>query len=857
MRSKRVSRYERNKAKELDFSGVLITDVYGTEKNSSLLLCFMKGLIIFLVCSGTVTGFCDAFSLPYNKPVIILTSLLVSMVVSLIYVRKKVFYIGYTVFLILFAIELVRYYMYANSGFQAIMNTVREEYAAYFNMSYVRNAEEFYENRYITITITLIFIICFLVILLNITVSRYMNLAETFFISFIILEIPWYIGYKPPLTSLLLTMTGCITVWILQRGAFLRMVVPSKHSSDYVSDNILGRKSYTTRGSVKGIRNVLCFSSVIGFIVCIFSIGIYDKSLGEIQPNSVKAVADDYVQIFVRNGIRGFFDRYNSVNGLYRGALGGVSSAQPDFETDLIVSFTPYYPDTVYLRGYKGSDYTGTNWYNYCYVEDPEGGISEILTGEVIDAYDEEYLRLVSEDGTASALMEVCYVDNSFARSVVPYNTCYDKVKSISQPAFWELYSDNEASAPNIRLAKQISFTPYYPSNYFNNATVNTLPKLSEIGKNDAIPFDYESYVRLVCTSVPSALNTYLEEFCINNNYFGLDRSENLISYEYDAETAERVNAFRLSAGEAIAELFSEEYPYTLSPGKTPTDEDFVKYFLEEQRKGYCSHFASAATMLLRHLGIPARYVEGYCVPYSLVLKSGRQLNETDPEEWFTGDSLINSDKTTVSVAVSDYYAHAWVEVFLEGKGFVPVEVTPAGNEDVPEGGGFRFNDFFSRLMSVDLGLGSLADDSISFTEDSGNADAVAALGSSDIVFVPVIILLAVVALFWVIYLLVRHLIYVFRIKRLTAGERFDCLVYIRFNELVRYLKRKRLVEEENPLPLELAKLEALRDYRAYFVYIERVLYSDYRSTLTEYKEFCMKCKEMRLFVKLWLKNNR
>lgn len=42
--------------------------------------------------------------------------------------------------------------------------------------------------------------------------------------------------------------------------------------------------------------------------------------------------------------------------------------------------------------------------------------------------------------------------------------------------------------------------------------------------------------------------------------------------------------------------------------------DDFARWFLEESDTGYCIHFASAATVLLRAAGIPARYVEGYAV---------------------------------------------------------------------------------------------------------------------------------------------------------------------------------------------------------------------------------------------------
>lgn len=66
-----------------------------------------------------------------------------------------------------------------------------------------------------------------------------------------------------------------------------------------------------------------------------------------------------------------------------------------------------------------------------------------------------------------------------------------------------------------------------------------------------------------------------------------------------------------------ITNYLAGNYTYTLSPGSTPSDEDFVEYFLFKNKKGYCSHFASATAVILRSLGIPARYVEGYVVTES------------------------------------------------------------------------------------------------------------------------------------------------------------------------------------------------------------------------------------------------
>ncbi|MBQ1934697.1 MAG: transglutaminase domain-containing protein, partial [Clostridia bacterium] len=79
--------------------------------------------------------------------------------------------------------------------------------------------------------------------------------------------------------------------------------------------------------------------------------------------------------------------------------------------------------------------------------------------------------------------------------------------------------------------------------------------------------------------------------------------------------------------------------------------DDFAKWFLFESETGYCAHYATAATVLLRAAGIPARYVEGYFVQCTAGAKT----------------------------AVTNHRAHAWAEYYDSRSGIWNVlEVTPA-----------------------------------------------------------------------------------------------------------------------------------------------------------------------------------
>lgn len=110
---------------------------------------------------------------------------------------------------------------------------------------------------------------------------------------------------------------------------------------------------------------------------------------------------------------------------------------------------------------------------------------------------------------------------------------------------------------------------------------------------------------------------------------------------------------------DAVRHFLETNYTYTKNPGKTPADKDFISYFLTESRKGYCTSFASAAVMLLRASGIPARYAVGLSV---------------DSED------LQNAPLTKEglhALSVNDHHAHAWVEVYVDGLGWRPCEMTP------------------------------------------------------------------------------------------------------------------------------------------------------------------------------------
>ena len=102
---------------------------------------------------------------------------------------------------------------------------------------------------------------------------------------------------------------------------------------------------------------------------------------------------------------------------------------------------------------------------------------------------------------------------------------------------------------------------------------------------------------------------------------------------------------------EAIRRYLQHGFTYTLQAPLLPDRADAVDEFLFVTHQGSCELFASALAVLLRAAGIPARLVTGYT---------------TGSYNVFTGYyDVRNSD------------AHAWVEMFQPGAGWIEMEATP------------------------------------------------------------------------------------------------------------------------------------------------------------------------------------
>lgn len=200
--------------------------------------------------------------------------------------------------------------------------------------------------------------------------------------------------------------------------------------------------------------------------------------------------------------------------------------------------------------------------------------------------------------------------------------------------------------------AKQYLYTPYYALGDYRKEYSLYLDAYIPIA--DASLKEYQ----LRFADQRSIIEEELEQLSETSYYTAL-KDMNLEISEELATVIRQLEIPKLSLStpyeeklQKIKEFMQGFGTYTLTPGNTPEDKDFISYFLLENQQGYCVHYASAATMILRYYGIPARYGSGF--------------------------HIYMDDFENGSAMVKDYQAHAWVEVLDPVLGWLPLEVTPA-----------------------------------------------------------------------------------------------------------------------------------------------------------------------------------
>ena len=374
------------------------------------------------------------------------------------------------------------------------------------------------------------------------------------------------------------------------------------------------------RFAVFGIAGVMCVLIALASVIAPFEENSFSKKF------SLERYSND---MFFENGVGSYYIAWSGV-GYDDANLGGARGALNFDEVLKITSNKPTYIVASYNNSYNGRAF------EISYLEKKR----DHEKGE--NAYDASNIPMNTLLKTASFdKAGLTYTKNPITltyQGKMDFRTIFitNGLTFIENPhkrTLWYDGCDNLYTNQYMKNKFDYSFDSYY---FDIKDELKYLASDAYTGKNPDSSIinqlkleQFERNIENTYRSLPSTVPTRVKE-----------RSEEIIKTSGAETQLEKVNAL-------MNYLYGFEYVYQTDT--IPDGGDFVDYFLFNEKKGYSTYFAAALTVMCREVGIPARYVKGFA-PLS---KGGKD------------QSICNNS------------AHAWVEVYFKGYGWVTFEPSP------------------------------------------------------------------------------------------------------------------------------------------------------------------------------------
>lgn len=597
-------------------TGLIIGESYTGKDNYRLMNLLVRSIVVLAVALGSIDGFMSAFGIGYDMQAVFMFLIAFNIFLTFIQINPLLRVGGY----ILAIWGAVNYYTenvnLIRSGINALTNLMYELVRIKFKLPEVHGFEEIVADRSITIPTLVIFVGCCYLIMLWEICGRTMNIIFTAMVSFAILSMGLYFDGVPSAVSVIMLAAAWILICCIKFNGKYRFSVSGKRQYRIFQ---LGEKQYIFR-----LLNGKAFAQ-LALLVCVFAAVSAAVLNTVISPESYEisvpqSELKEKTDVMIKDVMIIAFSKYKNfeVTGrVSNGQLGMYSSVTLDYEPDLEITYLPSTFEREYLKTFVGTDYSSRGWSTRGAPYDPD-----------------------MTNATAAA------------------------AKAGGQPF-------NKIRIKNLDLFSSTPFLPYYTDIY----SVPDLAYLNDVSIEMALPrgAEYEAvYYRDPDITIDDG--KYMDY--VYGNYLDVpDENRELIT-KLCEEQGWRGDDPEIT--EKIAKYFDDNYVYTLSPGLVPWKTDFVNYFLFENKEGLCAHFASAGTLIYRCLGIPARYVEGYALDYPLAAEEQTVLVNENAEDWYNGPTPLSSKP--VKITLSDFSAHGWVEIYKNGYGWVPVELTPGAD---------------------------------------------------------------------------------------------------------------------------------------------------------------------------------
>ena len=270
-----------------------------------------------------------------------------------------------------------------------------------------------------------------------------------------------------------------------------------------------------------------------------------------------------------------------------------------------------------------GGSYDGTTW------QAPDA-----------DAFDSAAMNWKTEDNARLTIASLPFLRTAYDGTAQPQTLTVERIHADTQytyapyNAYWGDYYTIQGDGAAAGQTAQDDVFLYYPRDTAQTqleARADADPSVL-----DRMEASYAAYAASRYTAVPDGYDE-LQTLC--------DEAKK------DQKLTEAADI-----GDYIRAYLNTNYQYNASAPQPPEGADPIRYFLTESKQGYSVQLASAAVVMFRMFGLPARYVVGYAAPQSL---------------------FTQQEDGNCHAILQDDNAHAWAEVYISGQGWTPMEMTP------------------------------------------------------------------------------------------------------------------------------------------------------------------------------------
>ncbi|MEA5134827.1 MAG: transglutaminase-like domain-containing protein [Candidatus Fimivivens sp.] len=315
----------------------------------------------------------------------------------------------------------------------------------------------------------------------------------------------------------------------------------------------------------------------------------------------------------------------------------------PDISYEPVLNLKMSKPDSIYLRGYVGEVYTDFGW--------------QPIDKKVMNTYTSLFYQLHKSNFYPQTQLAVLaeILDETLTEEDV-------LTLEVENPAACRGY----IYAPYELLKADNALLPV------NNLLESRLMSDGVFGTKDyklaMLPNQVKRYKKLAemleqqSTNPSDALRSYLEQenkyrSFVYEQYTAISPEDSALLTAYIGEPgiAGQTHVAYKDAKNNILAILSRQLEYSDENAAFDGNGSFLRYVLRKNQSASTVGYASVAVMMLRHYGIPARYVEGYLI--------------TPDDAEAVGDDT--------DIEILDYSAHAWAEYYHDGVGWIPFEVDP------------------------------------------------------------------------------------------------------------------------------------------------------------------------------------